>query len=72
MALTAGIDIELPKCDFYAEPLKEQVETGVVAEELVNLAVSRILKLKFRLGLFETPYVDPEKIDKDFQCAGAS
>jgi len=66
LALTAGIDIELPRCDFYAEPLKEQVETGVVAEKLVNQAVARILKLKFRLGLFETPYVEPENVVKIF------
>jgi beta-glucosidase len=66
LALTAGIDIELPRCDFYAEPLKEQVETGVVAEKLVNQAVARILKLKFRLGLFETPYVEPENMAKIF------
>jgi beta-glucosidase len=66
LALAAGIDIELPRCDFYAEPLKEQVETGVVAEELVDQAVSRILKLKFRLGLFETPYVDLQKITRLF------
>jgi beta-glucosidase len=66
LALTAGIDIELPRCDFYAEPLKEQVETGVVAEELVNQAAARILKLKFRLGLFETPYVEPENVVKIF------
>jgi len=66
LALTAGIDIELPRCDFYAEPLKEQVETGMVAEELVNQAVARILKLKFRLGLFETPYVQAENVVKIF------
>lgn len=68
-ALTAGIDIELPRCDFYADCLKGHVEKGVVAEELVNQAVSRILKLKFRLGLFETPYIDSKKVAGVFNVA---
>jgi beta-glucosidase len=69
LALTAGIDIELPRCDFCAEPVKQQVEKGVVAEELVNQAVSRILKLKFRLGLFETPYVDLSNVRRVFNIS---
>jgi beta-glucosidase len=69
LALTAGIDIELPRCDFYADCLKGHVEKGVVAEALVNQAVSRILKLKFRLGLFETPYIDSKKVAGVFNVA---
>jgi beta-glucosidase len=69
LALTAGIDIELPRCDFYADCLKGQVEKGVVAEALVNQSVSRILKLKFRLGLFETPYIDSKKVARVFNVA---
>ena len=69
LALTAGVDIELPRYDFCAEPVKQQVEKGVVAEELVNQAVARILKLKFRLGLFETPYVDLSNVRKVFNIS---
>ena len=61
LALEAGIDIELPVFHCYAQPLKEQVEKGVVSEALVDRAVSRILSLKFKLGLFENPYVESEK-----------
>ncbi len=61
LALAAGIDIELPKSDCYAQPLKEQIEKGLIAEELVDRAVSRVLRLKFMLGLFENPYLNPEK-----------
>jgi len=60
LALTAGIDVELPTYDCYAGPLKEQIENGRVSEELVDRAVSRILRLKVMLGLFENPYVEPE------------
>lgn len=61
LALIAGIDIELPKSNCYAQPLKEQIEKRLVSEELVDRAVLRILKLKLRLGLFENPYVKPQK-----------
>jgi beta-glucosidase len=65
-ALAAGIDMELPKLDCYAQPLKEQIEKGLVSVELLDRAVSRILKLKFRLGLFENHYVKPEKAGEAF------
>jgi len=61
LALVAGIDIELPKSNCYAQPLKEQIEKGLMPEELVDRAVLRILRLKFMLGLFENPYVKPQK-----------
>ena len=40
--------------------LIEQVQQGKVPEAQVDLAVSRVLAAKFRLGLFENPYVDPD------------
>ncbi|MBM3118247.1 MAG: beta-glucosidase [Chloroflexi bacterium] len=66
LALEAGIDVELPKSDCYAQPLKEQIVKGVVSEELVDRAVSRVLRLKFMLGLFENLYVKPEKTARVF------
>ena len=66
LALTAGIDSELPKLDCYAQPLKEQIEKGSVSNELLDRAVARILRLKFMLGLFENYYVKPEKAAKSF------
>ncbi len=65
LALKAGIDIELPSTDCYGEALRESVSNGFIPEpeELINEAVSRVLTLKFNLGLFESPYVDvSEKI----------
>ena len=66
LALTAGIDTELPKHDCYAQPLKEQIGKGLVSKKLVDRAVSRILRLKFMLGLFENPYVKSEEAAKVF------
>jgi len=66
LALTAGIDMELPRLDCCAQPLKEQIEKGLVSIKLLDRAVSRILRLKFRLGLFENHYVKPEQAAKVF------
>jgi beta-glucosidase len=66
LALTAGIDMELPKLDCCAQPLKELIGEGLVPIKLLDRAVSRILRLKFMLGLFENHYVKPEKAAKIF------
>jgi beta-glucosidase len=58
MGLKAGIDIELPFADCYADPLREALETGKISLELVEVSVARVLKLKIELGLFDNPYVD--------------
>jgi beta-glucosidase len=58
MGLQAGIDIELPFADCYAEPLRQAIESGKISLELVEASVARILKLKIELGLFDNPYVD--------------
>jgi beta-glucosidase len=60
-AIEAGVDIELPSTDCYGLPLKTAVEQGIVSEEVINRVVARILEHKFRLGLFENPYVEPSK-----------
>jgi len=60
LSFTAGLDLELPSIKCYVH-LKEMVEEGILPETLIDEAVSRVLKLKFMLGLFENPYVDVEK-----------
>ncbi len=57
LAITAGIDVELPAQDCFGEPLAAQVAAGEVAELVVDRAVRRVLRAKFELGLFEAPYV---------------
>jgi beta-glucosidase len=58
-ALAAGVDFDLSDGSVYAT-LVDQVKQGLIPEDEVDLAVSRILATKLRLGLFETPYVDPD------------
>jgi beta-glucosidase len=57
-ALHAGIDVELPGTDCYGEPLIEGVRNGAIDLDLVDTAVRRVLRSKFDLGLFESPFVD--------------
>lgn len=66
MALDAGIDVELPSTDCYADPLRQAVESGAMDEATFDHAVSRVLSLKFMLGLFENPYVDAQKAQTVF------
>jgi beta-glucosidase len=56
--LNAGLDVELPSTDCYAEPLLDAVRAGLVASETIDAAVRRVLRTKFELGLFEQPFVD--------------
>ncbi|WP_107101128.1 glycoside hydrolase family 3 N-terminal domain-containing protein [Streptomyces graminilatus] len=58
LALNSGIDLSLWDEGF--THLAEAVERGLVTESVVDAAVSRVLTLKFRLGLFERPYATPE------------
>lgn len=57
-ALSAGLDMEMCFEDAAYSRLPEAVAQGLVTEEQVDQAVRRVLSIKFRLGLFENPYVD--------------
>lgn len=56
-ALAAGVDIELPEPEGFVSLLAD-MKAGRVAEADVDQAVSRVLRLKVMLGLFERPYVE--------------
>lgn len=60
LAVDAGVDIELPDPDSFPLLLK-LVREGKVSEALIDKAVARNLRAKFLLGLFENPYVDPDR-----------
>ena len=68
MAVMAGIDMSMVPYDFsFYELLLELVNEGVVPEWRIDEAVTRILKVKFELGLFESPYPNV-KLKKKFAC----
>jgi beta-glucosidase len=62
-ALEAGIDVELPDAEAFLT-LVDQVKDGRVAQAAVDGAASRVLRAKFLAGLFEDPYVDPDRAEK--------
>ncbi|MBA7497807.1 MAG: beta-glucosidase [Clostridia bacterium] len=66
-AIEAGLDMELPESDCFEE-LPELVKEGKLSEQVINEATRRILRVKFWLGLFDDPYVDPEYAEKICGC----
>ena len=58
--LEAGIDVELPSQDTFGAPLREAIEAGEVPEELVDLALARLLTQKEDLGLLDETFDGPE------------
>ena len=62
-ALAAGVDFDLSDGSVY-QTLLEQVRQGIVPEAQLDRAVARVLSVKFRLDLFENPYVDPDYAEK--------
>lgn len=68
LALTAGIDIELPSGDAYLAPLVERVRAGKFDEAFVDRAVIRALRQKEELGLLDPDAFEdepPQQIDLD-------
>ena len=59
-AVNAGVDMDMVS-DTYLLHLAALVRSGKVAAEVVDEAVRRILRVKFRAGLFDTPYTDPKR-----------
>jgi beta-glucosidase len=57
--LAAGVDFDLSDPPIYTN-LLQQVKAGTVPMSEVDRAVARVLETKFRLGLFDHPYVDPD------------
>lgn len=60
-ALRAGVDVGISYESGYMKDLVESAEEGSAAMADIDRSVARILRQKFRLGLFERPFVDPEK-----------
>lgn len=64
-AITAGIDVAMtPYTTTFCDLLRELVEEGRIPEERIDLSVSRILRLKLELGLFENPYPRNDRFDR--------
>jgi beta-glucosidase len=67
LAVKAGINIELPDPDCYLS-LVELVRKGVLKERELDDLVAPMLYWKFAMGLFDTPYVDPDEAERVVGC----
>ncbi len=56
-AVNAGVDMEMAG-DSYRNYIESLVEQGRLSIDLIDMAVGNILRIKFRLGLFDNPYTD--------------
>ncbi|HEX7774288.1 MAG TPA: glycoside hydrolase family 3 C-terminal domain-containing protein, partial [Pyrinomonadaceae bacterium] len=56
-ALSAGTDMEMVS-RFYSKYVGDLLRQGKLSQQTLDEAVRRILRIKFRLGLFERPYAD--------------
>ncbi len=69
-AIKAGVDLEFPNAQFYAtKEVQSALDKGLIAAEDLDATVGRILKLKFRLGLFEDADADPAGAEAINDCA---
>lgn len=64
-SIEAGLNV---RTDFspprqWVEPLRELVQAGRISEATLNDRVRDVLRVKFRLGLFDDPYTDPAAVD---------
>lgn len=68
-ALSAGVDADLGAKPF--GELVDAVRSGQVDESAIDTAAARILRLKFDMGLFENPYVDPRQAEELVRTASS-
>lgn len=64
MGLVAGIDIDLYAEDSYAY-LPKMVKKDPSIEKMIDRSVRRVLRTKMILGLFDNPYIDIKKVEKE-------
>lgn len=62
-AITAGVDLEAPGKYAYGE-LEGLVKSGKLSQAVVDNAVANILRVKFKMGLFDRPYRKPDALAK--------
>jgi beta-glucosidase len=68
LAIRAGVNIELPEPDCYVH-LVELVKKKVLRETELDELIAPMLYWKFKMGLFDDPYVDPAEAERVVGCA---
>jgi len=61
-AFTAGLNVRttFTKPEVFTIPLRNSIKQGLLSEDIVDERVCEVLKVKYRLGLFDKPFVEDE------------
>lgn len=62
MALKAGVDIDL-QGNAFGPYIEQNLKDGKLSMKDLDRAVANVLRMKFKMGLFENPYVDPAEAE---------
>ena len=68
-AINAGMESEWPGVYIWGKGLDDAVHEGLIAPKTLDEAVRRVLRIKFKTGMFEDPYADPQHVDQIVQSA---
>ncbi len=69
LALKAGLDVELHRSGWFRDgTLLSAVKKGLVPMDVLDRAVSRVLSVKFRYGIFDHPFGDPGEAARIADC----
>jgi beta-glucosidase len=69
-ALESGLDVIFQSTYEQHRPYLDALVAGLVNDSVIDAAVSRVLRAKFELGLFEHPFVNPESASYWMTSAG--
>ena len=82
LALRAGNDLAVsdanphrvdrsgkPRAVYAPDIIRQALDQGLVTMQDIDRSVARVLRLKFLLGLFEKPFVDPDRAESVARCA---
>lgn len=69
-SVEAGVDMQFYDYphEVHLQALIHGVRSGKLSQEILDTAVARVLRVKFELGLFENPYVDPSLYEQVTRC----
>lgn len=63
IAINAGVDMEMATTSYY-DNIKTLLDKKMITMQQIDDAVRNILRVKYRLGLFDNPYINPEARSK--------
>ncbi len=68
-ALNGGMESEWPSVYIWGAGLEQAVKEGLITAKTLDEAVRRVLRIKFKTGMFDSPFADPEHVEQIVQSA---